>query len=44
MACDSVKECACASKSCPRHKKCCECVAYHRKDGSLPSCLNGVRR
>ena len=30
-------ECNCTYK-CPRHGKCCECVAYHRKSG-FPACF-----
>lgn len=33
-------ECTCP-KECPRHGKCCTCVAHHRKHGKLPHCLRG---
>lgn len=26
-------------KDCPRHGKCCACVAHHREHGKLPACL-----
>ncbi len=26
-------------KDCPRHGKCCACVAHHRKGHKLPACL-----
>ncbi|MFA6726633.1 MAG: hypothetical protein WCS17_00250 [Prevotella sp.] len=26
-------------KECPRHGKCCVCVAHHRSHGKLPFCL-----
>lgn len=26
-------------KDCPRHGKCCLCVAHHREHGKLPACL-----
>ncbi len=31
-------KCECSNVSCPRHGKCCECVAAHRGRG-LPQCL-----
>lgn len=31
--------CTCASETCPRKGKCCECVAHHKKNGGLPACL-----
>lgn len=31
-------ECPCP-KDCPRHGKCCLCVAHHRQMGKLPNCL-----
>lgn len=31
-------KCTC-SKECPRHGKCCACIAHHRKHGKLPHCL-----
>ena len=31
-------ECTCP-KECPRHGKCCACVAHHREHGKLPHCL-----
>lgn len=24
---------------CPRHGKCCECIAYHNRSGELPACV-----
>ena len=35
------KKCACPHDDCERHAVCCECVANHRADGSLPMCLRG---
>jgi hypothetical protein len=32
-------DCTCASATCPRRGKCCECVANHRAKGQLPGCL-----
>lgn len=29
-------------KECPRHGKCCACVAHHRKNGKLPHCLRDL--
>lgn len=31
-------DCPCP-KDCPRHGKCCVCVAHHREHGKLPACL-----
>ena len=31
-------ECNC-TYSCPKHAKCCECVALHRKAGEFPACF-----
>jgi len=36
---ENEKKCTCPHNDCPRHAVCCECVAYHRGDGSLPMCL-----
>ncbi|MBU1538118.1 hypothetical protein KKF84_22595 [Myxococcota bacterium] len=41
MECPSIeknkKMCNC-TYPCSRHGKCCECLAYHRKNGELPAC------
>ncbi len=37
--CANTQPCPCDSAGCPRHGKCCECVAYHRAQGNLPVCL-----
>lgn len=29
-------------KDCPRHGKCCLCVAHHREHGNLPLCLRDL--
>lgn len=34
-------ECTCP-KECPRHGKCCACVAHHRAMGKLPHCLRSI--
>ena len=34
-------ECPCP-KDCPRHGKCCACVAHHRDLGNLPICLRNI--
>lgn len=34
-------ECPCP-KECPRHGKCCACVAHHREHGKLPNCLRNL--
>lgn len=33
-----VADCNCTA-SCPRHAKCCECVAHHLKSGQFPACF-----
>ncbi len=33
--------CPC-TKECPRHGKCCLCVAHHREHGNLPLCLRNL--
>ncbi len=34
-------KCPCP-KDCPRHGKCCACVAHHREHGNLPNCLRNL--
>lgn len=34
-----VYKCSCPKAECPRHGKCCECVAFHRGGEKLPHCL-----
>ena len=35
-------DCPCP-KDCPRHGKCCECVALHKAHGTkLPACLRSI--
>ena len=37
--CDNTRPCPC-TYPCPRHGKCCECVAYHRdKESGVPGCF-----
>ena len=37
-------DCPCTKEGCPRHGKCCECVAHHKAHGTkLPACLRGDR-
>jgi len=33
------EKCECSYTDCERHGFCCECVAYHKKNGELPQCL-----
>lgn len=36
-------DCPCTKEGCPRHGKCCECVAHHKEHGKkLPTCLRGI--
>ncbi len=39
MQCNNKNPCLCTYPGCPRHGKCCECVAYHRKHGEVPGCF-----
>ncbi len=35
--------CNCPNEKCPRHGKCCECVAFHReKRNKLPFCVRNI--
>ena len=40
MTCEHNKaiECNCTF-SCSKHGKCCECVAYHKRNGEFPACV-----
>ncbi len=33
------RSCNCTYSGCPRHGLCCECIAYHRRDGEFPACF-----
>ncbi len=33
------RSCTCTYEPCSRKGKCCECIAYHRRNGELPGCL-----
>lgn len=35
----NTKRCACTYDPCSRKGLCCECIAYHRKNGEIPGCL-----
>jgi len=42
MECDfkkNLEKCACSYEGCSRRGKCCECVAYHRRNGEIPGCF-----
>lgn len=34
----NIAMCNCTYPGCQRHGVCCECLAYHRKNGELPVC------
>ena len=34
----NLESCPCTYESCARKGRCCECVAYHRKNDELPAC------
>ncbi|HPP67119.1 MAG TPA: DUF6485 family protein [bacterium] len=35
----NLKRCVCTYPYCQNHALCCECVAYHRKNGEIPGCF-----
>jgi len=35
----NMKRCTCTYEPCPRKGICCECIAYHQRNGELPGCL-----
>jgi hypothetical protein len=40
MPCETNKSMKCpCTYSCGKHGKCCECVAYHQRDGEFPACF-----
>lgn len=40
ITCETNKHpCTCTYPGCARHGKCCECVAYHNRDGDFPGCF-----
>jgi len=42
MECNQAKNktnCTCTYDPCPRKGLCCECIAYHRRNGEMPGCL-----
>jgi hypothetical protein len=36
--CSGTNRCTCTYPGCPRHGKCCECLAYHLAQQQLPGC------
>jgi len=39
-SCLNTLPCACKNLSCPRHGRCCECVAFHRdQKHGYPNCI-----
>jgi len=35
----NLNNCTCTYSPCSRKGLCCECVAYHRKNGEIPGCF-----
>ncbi|MCL6612261.1 MAG: DUF6485 family protein [Peptococcaceae bacterium] len=35
----NARDCACTYSGCHRRGMCCECVAYHRRNGEIPGCF-----
>ena len=36
---NAAKLCTCTYEPCSRKGMCCECIAYHRRNGEMPGCL-----
>ena len=36
---NNLQACTCTYSPCSRKGLCCECVAYHRKNGEIPGCF-----
>lgn len=36
--CSNSRQCACTYPGCPRHGRCCACLAYHLASRQLPAC------
>jgi len=40
MSCEQNKSMKCnCTYSCPRRGKCCDCLAYHQRNGEFPACF-----
>ena len=37
--CSNTKACACTYPGCPRHGKCCECIAHHAPRNEATGCM-----
>lgn len=38
--CSNNHPCLCPNEKCPRHGRCCDCVAFHRDEkGNYPNCF-----
>lgn len=35
----NISRCTCTYEGCPRHGICCECIAYHNRNGEFPGCF-----
>jgi Domain of unknown function (DUF6485) len=35
----NLKTCTCTYEPCSRKGLCCQCIAYHQRNGELPGCL-----
>ena len=38
----NLRACNCTYEPCSRKGVCCECLAYHRRNGELPACYFSV--
>lgn len=40
LKCLNTHPCSCPNTGCPRHGKCCDCVAFHRDEqNNTPNCF-----
>ncbi|MCL2056295.1 MAG: DUF6485 family protein [Oscillospiraceae bacterium] len=39
MSSQCVKDCCCPRTACKNHGRCCDCVAKHRGEGTMPFCM-----
>ncbi|MFA4874464.1 MAG: DUF6485 family protein [bacterium] len=36
---ENISSCSCTYTPCSRKGLCCQCIAYHHRNGELPGCL-----
>lgn len=40
--CNTNENCSCPNTSCERHGKCCQCINFHRENGTLVCCMKEI--